>query len=330
MKFVQLNSFGTPSASCSVVDGPALAEPGPGEVTVNIEAGPINPAELLLIQGKYASKPPLPAPLGIEGVGTVAAIGDGVTSVAVGDRVMSLGRANWAEQVQGPEAAFVKVPGDVDVLQLGMLKVNPATAALMLDRYVDLQPGDWVIQNAGNSAVGQYLVQIARARGLHTVNIVRRAGLEDELRALGADLVMVDGADLAERVRAEIGTANLPLAIDAVAGRGCLHVADCLSDEGTVVNYGLLSGEPCQISADMAVFRGISLTGFWLAKLLGGMPRQEVETLYAGLASRIADGSMHAAVEACYGLDDIGAALDHAMQDGRHGKILVTPDGMVG
>ena len=71
-----------------------------------------------------------------------------------------------------------------------MLKVNPATAKFILDRYVDLKPGDWVVQNAGNSAVGRYLIQLAKAKGVHSINIVRREGLEQELTEIGADLVI--------------------------------------------------------------------------------------------------------------------------------------------
>jgi len=89
---------------------PALGSPGPGQVNIKVEAGPINPAELLLIEGKYASRPPLPARLGIEGVVTITAVGEGVNELAIGDRVMSLGRTNWAEEIQVSSGAVVKVP----------------------------------------------------------------------------------------------------------------------------------------------------------------------------------------------------------------------------
>ena len=325
MKYIELTAFGTPWEVCRTVDGADVAAPGPGEVAVRIHAGPINPAELLLIEGKYAAKPALPARLGIEGVGTVSAVGDGVTGLRDGDRVMSLGRTNWAEEIIVSAASLIHVPAGIDMQQLSMLKVNPATALLMLERYVTLEAGDWVIQNAANSAVGRYLIQLARARGLHTVNVVRRANLVEELRGIGADLVLVGGDDLPARVRAEVGDVRMPLAIDAVAGRATQNLAGCLSEGGTVVNYGLLSGEACQLSPDQLVFSSISLTGFWLAKLLGAMPRAEMQTMYSGLAAQMASGVLHAPVEAAYGLDQIGAALKHASQSGRSGKILMTP-----
>ena len=182
MKYVELTRFGIPWEVCRIVEDPALGSPGPGEVNIKVEAGPINPAELLLIEGKYASRPPLPARLGIEGVGTITAVGDGVNELALGDRVMSLGRTNWAEEIQVSSRAVVKIPKDADVQQLSMLKVNPATAMFMLERYVTLKPGDWVIQNAANSAVGRYIIQLAKTKGVKTLNVVRRTELVGELR----------------------------------------------------------------------------------------------------------------------------------------------------
>ena len=310
-----------------MVEGPALGSPGPGEVNIKVEAGPINPAELLLIEGKYASRPPLPARLGIEGVGTITAVGEGVNELALGDRVMSLGRTNWAEEIQVSSGAVVKVPKDADVQQLSMLKVNPATAMFMLERYVNLKPGDWVIQNAANSAVGRYIIQLAKTKGVKTLNVVRRTELVEELRKIGADVVLLDGDDLATRVRSGVGDANIPLAIDAVAGEGTLRLGGALSEGGTVVNYGLLSGKPCQLTPELVVFQGITLTGFWLAKLLGTMKPDELQKLYAELASQITNGNLYTPVESAYRLDQLSDALKHAYQTERNGKVLLMPNG---
>ena len=304
-----------------------MGSPGPGEVNIKVEAGPINPAELLLIEGKYASRPPLPARLGIEGVGTITAVGEGVNELAMGDRVMSLGRTNWAEEIQVSSGAVVKVPKDADVQQLSMLKVNPATAMFMLERYVNLKPGDWVIQNAANSAVGRYIIQLAKTKGVKTLNVVRRTELVEELRKIGADVVLLDGDDLAKRVRSEVGDANIPLAIDAVAGEGTLRLGGALSEGGTVVNYGLLSGKPCQLTPELVVFQGITLTGFWLAKLLGTMKTDELQKLYVELASQITNGNLYTPVESAYRLDQLSDALKHAYLAERNGKVLLMPNG---
>ena len=327
MKLAQLNAFGIPSQVVDCIEGEEPGAPDADEVTIEMLACPINPADLLIIEGKYASKPPLPAGLGIEGAGRVSAVGEDVTGLASGDLVMSLGRANWAEKLTLKSTEVIKAPDDIDMVQLSMLKSNPATAQLILTDYVTLAPGDWVVQNAANSAVGVNLIRLAKARGLKTVNVVRREHLIKSLQAIGADVVLVDGPDLARQVGAATGGAEIKLAVDAVAGAATERLADCLAEEGTVVNYGLLSGDPCQLRADQAVFKGITLTGFWLVRQMRAMKPAALAALYGDLMERIADGSLHVDVEATYGLDDIKMALQHAGREARCGKVLITPNG---
>ena len=156
--------------------------------------------------------------------------------------------------------------------------------------------------------------------------MVRRDSLVQPLKAIGADVVIVDGDDLAERVRTETGGASILLAIDAVAGPATLRLAECLADGGIVVNYGLLSGQPCQIGPAQVVFGGITLTGFWLAKMMRSMPLSEMRALYADLAGRLVDGTLGVEIEATYSLDRIKDAMEHAAREGRGGKILLTPN----
>ncbi len=326
MNYIQLNDYGTPHKVCTVESESAPPAPAEGEVTVRMLACPINPAELLIFAGRYASKPDLPYRPGIEGVGDITAVGAGVSGLAVGDRVISLGRQNWAQQINLPQTSVIAVPADADPLQLGMLKINPATAWLMLKRFVELQPGDWLIQNAANSGVGHAIIQLAAKEGYRTVNVVRRPWLVDDLKAKGADVVLVDDETLGERARAEVGEGHIKLAIDAVAGDSTLRVASALDDGGVVVNYGLLSGNPCQMDPAQLVFQGMSLHGFWLAKLMGQMSFDELSQMYQTLSAHVADGTLHTPVEQTYALDEIATALEHANREARSGKILLTPN----
>src|SRR6202007_275596 len=102
---------------------------------------------------------------------------------------------------------------DAEPQQLAMLGINPPTATLLLGEYVDLKPGEWVVQNAATSGVGRWVVAFAKARGLKTVNIVRRPELVAELEALGGDIVVVDAPDVPERIKAAVGQAELRLAL---------------------------------------------------------------------------------------------------------------------
>ncbi|MFQ5784792.1 MAG: zinc-dependent alcohol dehydrogenase family protein [Alphaproteobacteria bacterium] len=329
MKTVSFAAFGPPHEVTACVDAPDPGPPDAGEIVVEVEAFPINPVDLLTIEGRYAVRPPLPAIPGSECVGRVAAVGAGVARLKSGDRVLPLGRGNWTQRMKIPADAALKLPDGGDALQLAMLKINPATAYCLLKRQVALAPGDWLIQDAANSGVGSLLVRLARAEGVRTVNVVRREALIAPLAALGADVVLTDGADLPARVAEATGGADIRLAVDAVAGETCGRLAACLGEGGTVVNYGLLSGRPCAIEPHHIVFRGITLTGFWLMTALGAMDGDERARLYVDLADRIVSGALAVTVEATYGIEDIGAALEHAAREGRSGKVLVTPNGPV-
>lgn len=329
MKQIQFTAFGSPKDVTVCVDVDDVGPPGNGEVVVDIDAFPINPADLLTISGGYAIKPDLPATLGAEGTGRISEIGAGVADLNVGDRVIMLGRNNWCQRRLASAETVVKIPGGADVLQLAMLKVNPATAFMMQRNYVALKAGDWLIQDAANSGVGTSLIKLAKADGLRTVNVVRRPELIDKLKALGADVVLVDGDDLADRVEAATNGAPIKLAIDAVGGSQITRLADCLTEEATVVNYGLLSGEPCEIRGDQTIFKGITLTGFWLQKTLTSMTYPDLRTLYQDLGAKVLSGQLQVEIEEVYPIEQIKEAVDHAGRGRRDGKILVRPNGPV-
>ncbi len=328
MKQVRFAAFGTPHEMAACVEVPDVGRPGPDEVVVEILAFPINPADLLTIAGAYAVRPKLPATLGAEGVGRVLEAGPQVEAVTPGDLVMIIARDNWCQKRCLPADMVMKLPKGGDMLQLAMLKVNPATALLMLRNYVDLQPGDWLIQDAANSGVGTDLIRLASADGIRTVNVVRREfsgrSAEGARRRRGRGR-----RRRSRRPRAEVRPAarRCELAIDAIGGEIVLRLADCLAEGGTVVNYGLLSGRPCMLAAHHTIFKGITLTGFWLTKALTSMTRPDLTALYTDLAERVCSGALRVEVEKTYPIEDIKVALAHAEREGRGGKILVTPNG---
>jgi NADPH:quinone reductase-like Zn-dependent oxidoreductase len=164
--------------------------PDAGEVLVRILAAPINPADLNTIEGTYGVKPELPAVPGIEGCGVVVASTD--AGFQAGDRVMFLRRAStWASHTTVAADGLFKLPAGIDPLQAAMLKVNPATAWQLLHGFSSLKPGDWIVQNAGNSAVARCVIQLARDLGIRTISFVRRISLVAELKQLGADEVFM-------------------------------------------------------------------------------------------------------------------------------------------
>jgi len=208
-----------------------------------------------------------------------------------------------------------------------MLRTNPPTAQLLLEDHVALNPGDWVIQNVANSAVGRHAIVIAKSRGWRTINVARRDDVTAELRDLGADAVVPDGPDLPERARDAAGGAPIRLGIDAISGEATRRIADSVADEGVVVNYGSLSGQDPVVGRAALTQRGVMLTGFMLGRGLAKRSPQQVRALYAELGEKLRNGALEAPIDSFYPIEDIGAALVHAQQAGRHGKILVLPNG---
>jgi trans-2-enoyl-CoA reductase len=227
--------------------------------------------------------------------------------------------------VVAPAARLIALPNEADPKQLAMLTVNPPTASLLLSDFADLQPGDWVIQNGANSGVGSYVVQLAKLRGLKTINIVRRESAVAGVQAQGGDVVLVDGDDLAERVKAATGGANIKLGIDAVGGKATMRMAATLAESATIVNYGALSGEPCIVTPRELVFRDVTLKGFWLARWFRTTPPQQQIALLSELAGLIAVGKLSTPIQATYDVSQIKEAVAAAAAGERQGKILITP-----
>jgi NADPH:quinone reductase-like Zn-dependent oxidoreductase len=328
MKQVQFGRFGVPHEVAQCVEVPEVGAPAPGEVVFEVLAFPINPADLSLFTGRYASKPPFPATPGAECIGRVLAAGADVRHVRPGDRVINLLRENWTQRRKVPASSVVRVRDDIDLKQAAMLRINPPTALLLLDDVVTLKPGDWIVQNGANSAVGKILIGLARERGLRTINVVRRQSLRGLIEGLGGDAVVVDGPDLATRIRQVAGKAPV-YAIDCIGGPATKVMVDAVADNGTVCVYGGLSGADSQVPTLALVYRGIHVTGFMLGRFLAKRSPEQIATIYDQLAQRIADGQIDVAVEQVYPIEQIAAALAHAERGGRDGKILVAPNGAI-
>jgi NADPH:quinone reductase-like Zn-dependent oxidoreductase len=304
-------------------DRPEPPEPGPREVALDMLAACINPADLLTLEGRYGVKPEPPFVPGAEGVARVRAVGAEVEGLAPGDVVIPFAGSAWVERMTTPAKAVVKLPADADLDQAAMLKANPATALAMLSDIVALSPGDWVAQNAANSAVGVNVIKIAKELGLKTLNVVRREAAAERLRALGADRVIVhDGGPAPEIPEAE----RAKLAFDAVGGAATDALAGMVADGGTVANYGLLSGDPCEMHPNHLVFRGLTLRGFWLAQWFREVEPKTIAERYARLVGWMAEGKVGAPVLARYPLRDVREAVAHAAREGRDGKILLLTD----
>jgi trans-2-enoyl-CoA reductase len=305
------------------VESQPWPKPTPDEALVEMRAAPINPADLNQIEGKYPVRAELPATPGFEGAGVVVDLGPNVTNVAVGDMViLPHNVGTWRDAVAVKAEDLVVVPEGIEPVHAAMLKINPMTAWRLLHDYVDFKKGDWLIQNAANSAAGRAVIQIARELGYKTVNVVRRAELIDELRAEGWDVVLVDGENLREEVKAATTGAPIRLGLNAVGGESALRLANCLAPGSTLVTFGAMSLQPLKIPNGLLIFKDLRFRGIWINKWYDNATKEQRMEAFRPLFEMAKRGLLKTKVEKAYLLSEAKAALAHAAQGKRSGKII--------
>jgi trans-2-enoyl-CoA reductase len=297
--------------------------PAPGEAAVKVRAAPINPADLNQIEGKYPVRAELPATPGFEGAGVVAEVGANVTNVAVGDLViLPHNVGTWRDAIAVKAENLVVVPAGIEPVNAAMLKINPMTAWRLLHDYVDLKKGDWVMQNAANSAAGRAVIQIAHELGYKTVNVVRRAELIDELRAEGGDVVLVDDENLREEVKPAVNGAPIRLGFNAVGGVSALRLANCLAPGSTLVTFGAMSLQPLKIPNGLLIFKDLRFRGIWINKWYDNATEEQRMEAFRPLFEMAKRGLLKTKVEKAYPLSEAKVAVAHAAQGKRSGKII--------
>src|SRR5438477_7793764 len=297
--------------------------PGPDEVVVAMQAAPINPADLNAIEGKYPGKREVPAIPGFEGSGIISEVGRNISNGSVGSLVIlphDIG--TWREACAVNASDLVVVPPEIDPVQAAMLKINPLTAWQLLHGYVELKSGDWVIQNAANSAAGRAVIQIAHALGYKTVNVVRREELVDELRSEGGDIVLLDDENLRHAVNDGTDGAAIRLGLNAVGGESALRLMNCLAPGGTLVSFGAMSLQPLKIPTGLLIFKDLRFRGIWINKWYDNATPAERMEAFKSLFDMAKRGLLKTKVEKAYSIDDAQAAVAHAAQSKRSGKII--------
>jgi len=275
-----------------------------GQVQVEMLAAPVNPADGNFVQGNYGVVPELPAIPGMEGTGRViASMSD---DIQVGDQVVFLERVGaWQEIITCPRSAVMKLEEDVDPIQASMLKVNPFTAWQLIHKFRTLSAGDWIIQNAANSGVGQCVIQIAKQLGVRTINVVRSEAAAASIRDLGGDVCLIDGADLKSEMHNVLKDLSLPAmlpkaAFNAVGGDSALRLMDCVEEQGVHITYGAMSMRSLKVPNKFLIFKRIELHGLWITKDIADQPRDEVERVYHQLAAWVREGKLTQLVAAQY------------------------------
>lgn len=295
-----------------------------GEVRLKILAAPLNPADLNFIEGTYGVKPELPAVPGIEGCGEVVESRD--ASFRIGDRAILLRRAGtWATHVQLPADQLFRLPDEIDPVQAAMLKVNPATAWQLLTGFADLDTGSWIVQNAANSAVGRCVITLAKSLGIRTINLVRREELREELLALGADHVLVEGDTTVNEAKELLGKERPKLAFNCVGGESALRLMSLLGVGGIHITYGAMARRPVTVPNGMLIFKDIQVRGLWVSRWVETASTEELRRVYGNLAQEIAAGTLSMPVDSTFRLEDFSKAIERLDSPERNGKVLLVP-----
>jgi NADPH:quinone reductase-like Zn-dependent oxidoreductase len=324
MQSVRFYEFGNPADVLRVEDV-QRPEPGANQVLVRLRARSINPSDLLTVRGLYGALPKLPATPGLEGMGEVSAVGEGVSNLRPGQRVIPLGvQGTWQEYILAASAQLIPVPDSISDQTAAQFVVNPLTAWIMTVEELALKPGEWLLQTAAGSTLGRVVLQIAALRGFKTINVVRRREQVEELKALGADeCISTDDEDLIERVKQITGKAGLTKAIDAVGGETGAAVMRALGRGGVMLIYGLLSGQPMPVDGGRMIFTSTTLRGFWLSEWLRSAAPEHQQSVTTEMLRSMASNEIVPPVEAEYPLADVLKAAEHAERPGRSGKVLL-------
>jgi mitochondrial enoyl-[acyl-carrier protein] reductase / trans-2-enoyl-CoA reductase len=330
MHKLQITAIGEPADVLELVEFQAPA-PGPGQVLVEVEAATINASDFLYISGQYFITPQPPSDVGAEGAGRVLAVGPGENDSLVGARVLLLPtyrHGTWATHLIADTTDIVVVPDDIDTVQLAMVGINPMTALLLLRNYGDpSMPDRWIGQTAGNSAVGEYLIKLAKRFGWKTVSVVRREAAAELVRSWGGDRVVIDDENLESNLAESLSDAELDIVVDSVGGRAARQLAHHLRFGGTLVSYAALSGQSASVSVLELIGNHVNWTGFWEINWLRRTDVEVVHSAYRELVALVADGTLSARVARTMPLEDWKDAISLAQGDkGREGKVVFVFD----
>ncbi|KAI9999991.1 hypothetical protein NQD34_011834 [Periophthalmus magnuspinnatus] len=269
---LRYNKHGDPSQVVHL-ENVEVGPVGASDVLVKMLAAPVNPSDINMIQGTYAILPDLPATGGNEGVGEVTEVGHQVKSLKPGDWVIpkDAGLGTWRTAAVFSEDDLMSLPNDIPLLAAATLGVNPCTAYRLLADFEDLKSGDTVIQNAANSGVGQAVIQIAAARGISTINVIRDrpefTQLSDRLKAIGATHVIKEEALRKPEMKELFKTCPKPkLALNGVGGKSATELLRHLQVGGSMITYGGMAKQPVTVPVSALIFKDLQVRGFWVTQ----------------------------------------------------------------
>jgi mitochondrial enoyl-[acyl-carrier protein] reductase / trans-2-enoyl-CoA reductase len=319
---VRYHEHGEPGSVLKLEEIP-VPEIGAGEVLVEMQATTIHPSDLGLINGSYGRLRDLPAVAGREGVGTVVCVGSGVDEKVVGRPVaMPDDEGAWQDYVKMQSGNLILLPALVPFDQLAISILNPLTAWRLLNDFEYLNEGDFVIQNAGNSAVGLSVVQFAKKMGLTLISLVRSEERRLELIDFGAGEVWIDNDEVPDRTKELTKGKGCALGLNSVGGRSALRLARSLGQGGVHVTFGAMDSSPVRFPTRSLIFDDVRFVGFWLDKWKKKQSPASLRNGVEEVLQPLALTEIRHPVDKVFGLDEFDQALARNGES-RMGKVLL-------
>jgi len=266
------------------------------EVQIKMLAAPINPADINYVQGRYGVLEKLPAYGGNEGCGVVVKVGQAVKTLKVDDKVIPArpGLGTWRTYLNATESSLFKVPAGVGVEEAAMIAVNPTTAACLLNDFVSLKKGDVIIQNGATSHVGRSVVQMAKQRGIITINIMRQSPnfeqFVNQIKGAGGYIAASEEYLATPQFRRLIADLPKPkLALNMTGGPSATGMARVLDYGGTLVTYGGMSHKPLEFPTSLFIFNNLQAKGFWLTKWIEEHSKEDHKQLIDNMFAMVKD-----------------------------------------
>jgi NADPH2:quinone reductase len=317
------DSFGEPEDVLHLTEE-NIPEPSAGQVRIRVTLSPIHNHDIWTIRGTYGFVPDLPAHAGTEVLGTVDALGPGVSGLVAGQRVVSgTSFGNWSEYALIDAAGAIPVPDQLTEDSASQLVSMPFSAISLLD-FLDLNEGDWLIQNSANGAVGRILAQLAKARGIHVIGLVRRDEAIAQLASEGiTEVLSTEDPAWRDTLLDLTGGAPISTGLDSVGGKSTADLVSVLGKGATLVCFGAMGGPTMTVPSGPVIFKDITVRGFWGSKVSQEMEPEKKSGLFAELISRISDGSVTLPVAAVFDVSDFREAMLASKSSGRTGKVLL-------
>jgi NADPH2:quinone reductase len=325
MNAVLCKAWGSP-ATLVVEDLPS-PRPGAGEVVVDVKAAGVNFPDVLMIQGKYQVKPPLPFTPGVELAGIVKETGSGVTSARPGDAVVAnVAFGAFAEECVVPAASLLPLPRGIDFAAAAGFTVAYGTAWHALKDRGQLRPGESLLVLGAAGGVGLAAVELGAALG---ARVIAAASSDEKLavcRAHGAaDTINYSTQDLRERLKAIVGAKGVDVVFDPVGGSLSEPALRSVAWRGRFLVIGFAGGEIPRLPANLPLLKGCAIVGVYWGAWLQQEPEASRREM-GELAGWLADGRVRPRVSARYPLARAGDAISALAGRAATGKIVIEPE----